>query len=99
MEIDDLVLAYTDSLTESKDPRGRQLGEKGFIELVRNIDIRYPERFCRDLLDAVAAYRGRQPADDDLTILLLHHNAADPPKQSIGEMIKVIGRMVGLMKV
>ena len=75
------------------------MGEEGLLDLAGRIDVTQPDRFCRALLGAVADYRGGAPAEDDLTMLLLHHNAADPPRQSMGEMVKVIGKMIGLVKV
>jgi len=47
------------------------------------------------VLERVRQYRGGGPADDDVTLLTLHHNAADPPAKTI----KVLGKMIGLVKV
>jgi hypothetical protein len=44
----------------------------------------------------VAAYRGARPPNDDETLLVLHHNAMNPPAQSLGEKLRVMARMLGL---
>ena len=95
----DLVLIYTDSLTEAKNAGREMLGEDGLMNLVQDIDPSRPEHFSGSLLEAVSSYRDRAPADDDMTVVLLHHNAADPPRQSMVDMVKVLGKMTGLMKV
>ncbi len=74
----DLVLLYTDSLIEAVGPHGRRLGEHGLLDLVNTLDPRRPERLNDAILSAVAAFRGGAPAQDDETLLVLHHNAANP---------------------
>ena len=74
----DLVLLYTDSLIESIGPRRRRLGEQGLLDLVNTMDPRRPERLNDAILTAVDEFRGGTPAQDDETLLVLHHNAADP---------------------
>ncbi len=78
---DDLVLLYTDSLIEADGARGRRLGEHGLLELVSTLDATRPEHLNNAVLAAVAAFRGGAPAQDDETLLVLHHNAADPPAE------------------
>ncbi len=93
----DLVLIYSDSLIDSKNPEGRQLGEEGLLELVRQSGTAQPQDLSRDVLAAVVTYRGGAPAKDDETLLVLQHNAANPPKQSIGQKMHVMTRMLGLI--
>lgn len=89
----DLLVFYTDALIESGKP---QLGERGLIDLVRTIDPNRPEEFGPALRAMHEAHRGDEPLDDDMTLLVLHHNAADPPRQSFPEKARVLGRMLGL---
>ncbi len=49
------------------------------------------------MLAAAVTYRSGAPAKDDETLLVLHHNAAKPPKQSIGQKMHVMARMLGLI--
>ncbi len=87
LERGDLVLIYTDSLIESRSPDGDLLGEAGLLQLARQLDPDEPVNLDRRLLAAVAEYHDGAPVEDDETLLVLHHNAADPPRQSIGQRI------------
>ncbi len=99
LEKGDLVLLYTDALVEASDPHGRHLGEAGLLEMVRHIDPAEGDEFCRSLLGALAAYRGGAPPGDDVTLLLLHHNGANPAFPSAGDIARVVGKLLGLIKV
>ena len=99
LEKGDLVLIYTDAVVEVRDAGGKILNDEGLLELVGRLDATRPESFCPSLLNAVSAYREHRPEEDDVTLVLLHHNAGRPPRQSIGEMVKVMGKMFGLIKV
>lgn len=92
----DLVLIYTDSLIEAQAPDGGQLGESGLLELVSRLDAADPASLVPLLSAAVQAHRGGRPPQDDQTFLLLHHNAADPPLPSLGERLRVMGKMLGI---
>jgi len=95
----DLVLVYTDGLTETADAAGEMLGDAGLLELVRSIDVSPLDAVCPTIVRRVAKHRGGGALQDDLTLFLLHHNAANPPRQSLREMVRVIGKMIGLSKV
>ena len=47
------------------------------------------------VLDAVTDYRGGVPADDDETLLVLHHNAAETPERSPAQRLRMVRRMLG----
>jgi sigma-B regulation protein RsbU (phosphoserine phosphatase) len=70
----DVVLIYTDSLIESRSPDGRQLGERGLLEVASTLDAARPESLIQRLLTRVEDYRGGAEAEDDVTILMLRHN-------------------------
>lgn len=95
----DLILIYSDGLVEACDDNDKLLGSKGFLNLVRRIDPAHPETVCRSVLDAVSAYRGDVPAQDDLTLVVHHHNGGRPPRQSMSQMVRTMGKMFGLVKV
>ena len=40
---DDLVVFYTDALTEAMDPSGTMLGEEGLLEIARRLDVGTPD--------------------------------------------------------
>lgn len=99
LEPGDLVLIYTDSLIEALSPDGRELGVDGLLEIVRGLDAAEPQRIGAALLDQIAAHRGGSPANDDVTLVVLRHNASNPQRQPMGEMVKIVGKMLGLLKV
>jgi sigma-B regulation protein RsbU (phosphoserine phosphatase) len=96
LEPRDLVVLYTDALIETRDADGELLGTRGLLELVRSLDASAFETLSTSIRNALTLLRGGQPPYDDLTILVLHHNAANPPRLSIGERLQVLGRMMGI---
>lgn len=93
----DLVVIYTDPFTDARSPAGVVLGEQGLLEMVRRLDPADPLRFRESLLASLHEYRGGAPIEDDLTLVLLHHNAAEPPWPGVGETIRNIGKLIGLV--
>jgi len=74
----DVVLIYTDSLIEARDPAGQPLGQQGLVDLADRLDPAQPHQIGSALLQAVADYRHQQPPEDDVTLLTLHHSALGP---------------------
>jgi sigma-B regulation protein RsbU (phosphoserine phosphatase) len=74
--VNDLVLCYTDSLIEARDPAGEVLGIEGLLEIVRGVDATNPDRLIPTLLAAVAAKNLRNLKDDDVTVLLFRSSTA-----------------------
>ena len=70
LEPGDLVVLYTDGLSEALDAEGRELGMNGILELARSISIKSPAGTGSALLAAVRAYR-HGPANDDETLLVV----------------------------
>jgi phosphoserine phosphatase RsbU/P len=95
----DLVLFYTDALTEAEDAGGRQLGEAGLLDLVRRLDPTNPAALPAALVAALDAIRGGRPAGDDLTFLLLHHNAGPTRPPGLLETLGVYAKVLGLKSV
>jgi serine phosphatase RsbU (regulator of sigma subunit) len=92
----DVVLFYTDALTEAASPSGQMLGEEGLLSLVRGLAPAEPRRFGPALLAAVEQYRGGRAPDDDTTLLVLHHNAAGPRWRSLRERVDVYAKVFGM---
>ncbi len=95
----DMVIAYTDSLIEAADTDGKQLGEQGLLELARKHCTGEPHTLGERLIDSVTRYRQGEPFEDDVTLIVLHHNATDPPRHSLGEWVRVMAKMAGLSRV
>ncbi len=97
LEPGDLYLAYTDALIEASDASNRQLGETGFLDIVRALDPHDAGALGPRILEGVGRFRGGRPADDDTTLLVLRHTATDPP-DGVWPRIQALGRLVGLVK-
>jgi sigma-B regulation protein RsbU (phosphoserine phosphatase) len=95
----DLVVVYTDALTEASDPTGQMLGEPGLLAVARGLDPGEPLQIGPALLDGVACHRAGLPADDDVTVLVLHHNAGPTPRLSVGQKLDVYAKVLGLKAV
>lgn len=95
----DLVLFYTDALIEAADVSGRQLGEEGLLTLARGLEPSDPGRLSAGLLAAVDGHRDGRPAEDDTTLVVLHHNANGPRRPSVAEKLDVYAKVFGLKRV
>lgn len=96
---DDLVLFYTDALTEAEDADGKPLGEAGLLDLIQRLDATNPAALPAALVAALDAVRGGRPAGDDLTFLLLHHNAGPTRQPGLLETLNVYAKVLGLKSV
>lgn len=92
----DVLLFYTDALTEAMDPEGRLLGEDGLLAIARSLDLSDPHQIAPTLLDAVGRHRAGRPADDDVTLLTLYHNARGPRPWSLSAKLDVYAKLLGL---
>jgi sigma-B regulation protein RsbU (phosphoserine phosphatase) len=94
----DTVLLYTDALTEAADETGRLLGEDGLLALARALPAGDPRALGRALLAAVARYRDGRPPDDDMTVVVLRHNAGGPKHLSVREKVDVYAKVFGFKR-
>ncbi|MEM1166603.1 MAG: PP2C family protein-serine/threonine phosphatase [Planctomycetota bacterium] len=92
----DLVILYTDALIEAQLPDGQILGEEGLVEVASGVDVGDLPTLGDRLLTAVRERSGRVDMGDDVTVLTLHHSAAAPASQSVGDRIATLGRALGL---
>jgi sigma-B regulation protein RsbU (phosphoserine phosphatase) len=70
----DLLLLYTDGITESHNESGEELGQEGLLALVRSLPVEPmegPVVFGHALAARLETFRGRGPRQDDETLVLL----------------------------
>jgi phosphoserine phosphatase RsbU/P len=96
---DDVVIFYTDALTEAMAPSEVMLGEEGLLTIARSLDLDQPAQLGAALLEKVRDHRAGVPADDDVTLLVMHHNAGPLRHPSIGEKLEVYAKVFGLKSV
>lgn len=74
----DLVALYTDGISESAGPGGKQLGQLGLMDLARKLPTTSPSDAGVALLSCVEEYRDGSPAQDDETIIVLARTPMQP---------------------
>jgi phosphoserine phosphatase RsbU/P len=78
LRVGDLILSYTDSLTEARDGAGELIGEEGLLELVRGLGPPEPANFVARLLSGIADLADENLTRDDVTCLLIRPNGLRP---------------------
>lgn len=78
----DLLMLYTDGLTESRDTTGEELGFERLLEFAASVPVESPDQVGQSVLSCVEAFRGTVPAADDETILVLRRSANIPSEQA-----------------
>jgi len=73
----DLVVLYSDGVSETMNSLGDELGRDGLLRMLRALDSRSPEVFGLQLTSALRAFRGGKEPTDDETILVLQRLAGD----------------------
>lgn len=73
----DLVLLYSDGVTESTNSAGYELGPDGLMKLVRQLDCGSAESLGVQLTSALRRFRGGVEAADDETIIVLERVPTD----------------------
>ncbi|MCP4898571.1 MAG: serine/threonine-protein phosphatase [bacterium] len=73
----DLLVLYTDGLTEAEDPDEEEFGVERVIEVVSSLHEPTAEAACHVLLDKVAAFTCGVPLHDDATLLVIERLAED----------------------
>jgi serine phosphatase RsbU (regulator of sigma subunit) len=71
LEPGDLLILYTDGVSESRNPSGEQLGLAGLLSIAPGLPTKSARSAGRGLLAAVERFRGTVPAADDETVLAL----------------------------
>lgn len=69
-ESGDLLLFYTDSLIESRNPQGDLLGPLGLLNVMSNLCVERPAELIGSLLSTIAAMHPDNLQDDDVTVLV-----------------------------
>ena len=72
----DLLVLYTDGLTESRDSAGQLLGSERFAALASTVPVEEPNNAGEALLARVETFRSPTPAFDDETMIVLRRNGS-----------------------
>ena len=75
LEVGDLLLLYTDGISESCDESGEQLGLERLLSMARGLTVESAAAAGRELLSAIERFRGSVPRADDETVVALERRA------------------------
>jgi sigma-B regulation protein RsbU (phosphoserine phosphatase) len=67
----DLLIAFTDGVSEAMNAKGEEFGEHRIVEFIHPIVNESPAAILEKLEFEVTTFRGSQPLEDDFTILLV----------------------------
>ena len=95
----DLLVLYTDGITESEDVSGRQLGEEGLLELCRAASADRAAAVGEQSRPRWAARRGQAAAADDCSLIIVEHTTTLPPKLSLSRSMRTLAKILGLSRV
>ncbi len=71
----DLVLLYTDGITEAMNRIHEEFGDERLAEILHATAGLGPERLCTEIMDRVRGFRGGGAPSDDLTLVALAREA------------------------
>jgi sigma-B regulation protein RsbU (phosphoserine phosphatase) len=79
LEPDDVLVAFSDGLTEARNTDGEEFGEERLLTCVRAYRELAPTALLESLLGAVRQFSGDTAPGDDLTVLVLRYSGATVP--------------------
>ncbi len=97
LERGDLVMIYTDSLTEARGTDGVLLGEEGALAILNSLDAARPELLTRSLLKRVEEFTKGEALSDDSTVLLLRCTGEGAPRMGLRESANAAWLFLGLV--
>jgi phosphoserine phosphatase RsbU/P len=66
----DILLLYTDGVTEAENPQGKQLGEEGLADIIRRNSDVTAEQLIQKILLALKDFTNGSPLADDVTLVV-----------------------------
>jgi len=74
-EIDDVLVAYTDGITEAEDRQHELWGQQSLEALLRSCSRKSPKEIINAILEQVSTFTNGQPQRDDITLLVMRVEA------------------------
>lgn len=68
---DDIMVVYSDGLTEAQNEKGEFFGEKKLLKALKDFKNENPQSIGKSILKRVKYFAGEAPASDDLSIIIL----------------------------
>jgi sigma-B regulation protein RsbU (phosphoserine phosphatase) len=67
----DLVVMYTDGVTEARDKKNVEFGYEGLCEVINQCHDKNPKDIVEEIMSAIIQYSGSSSLSDDVTIVIL----------------------------
>ena len=90
----DLMVFYTDALSEAHDADGRMLTEAGLLRTVQAIPGEHPAEVINAILGAVGRLNPKNLSNDDVTLLVLRPTGQRPPAP-LGKRLRGLVKFAG----
>jgi len=90
----DMIVFYSDSLTEAINPEGEMLNESGLLGLIQQLDTRDPRRLGRQLTERIVAFCGGKSPEDDMTVMAMACTGRKAPATAASQF----GALVSFVK-
>ena len=71
MEEGDLIILYTDGVSEAENPRGEPFGEEGLKSVISKHRGKTPHDLCKLVIQAVQDFTGTSELSDDITLVIV----------------------------
>lgn len=97
MEPGDLILIYTDGVTETHDQASKMMGEQGLIDLLSSTDPEKPEALIPAIQSRMRSANHAKLSPDDRTVMVLRANGQRTPEQGLSKRLRVMAKMFGLI--
>jgi len=78
LEKGDVLVLYTDGITETTDSTGEQFSVDRLTALVRDHASEVAQELVKTILEAVSRFRGDKDLEDDLTLVVIKINGGEP---------------------
>jgi serine phosphatase RsbU (regulator of sigma subunit) len=74
-EIDDVLIAYTDGITEAENRQHELWGQQRLVALLKSCSRKTPKEIINEILEQVSTFANGQPQRDDVTLLAMRVEA------------------------
>ncbi|MBS0265203.1 MAG: serine/threonine-protein phosphatase [Planctomycetes bacterium] len=91
----DLLILYTDALTETRNAADQLLGENELLQIVAGVPTVAPRDLGRGILEGVQEYADHRPFEDDVTILVLRFSKSRQRIPGLAERFRGYARILG----
>lgn len=98
LSVGDIVICYTDAISESRNPDGELLGRDGLLELVRTLPIGDPREIVSSLLQRIDQMDPQNLQRDDVTVLVFRPNGLGPKSPMRAQLLAPLRYMQAVLR-